>query len=86
MDSALDLTDLNANLPTNSFSKGILKMVVGDQRANQVLNSMSMDIIPNVGGGSMGAGLKDSKLSLLLLSQFYRPEIGEEHQRDWRYV
>lgn len=61
MDSKDNGTDLDMNLPTNSFSKSILKLVVGDQRANQVLNSMSMDIIPNVGGGSMGAGLKDSK-------------------------
>jgi hypothetical protein len=33
--------------PPTKFSKGILKSVVGEERANMVLTSMSMSQIPN---------------------------------------
>ena len=49
------------DLPAPKFSKGILKSVIGENRANQVLQSMSMSIIPKVGGGSMTTGLTDRK-------------------------
>jgi len=55
-----DGRDPMSNVPTNKFSKQILKSVIGETRANQVLCSMSMTVIPNVGGGSMSAGLADS--------------------------
>ena len=45
------------NMPSTKFSKGILKSVIGETRANQVLCSMSMSVIPQTGGGSMGGSL-----------------------------
>ena len=49
------------NMPAPKFTKQILKSVIGENRANQVLQSMSMSIIPKVGGGSMTTGLTDCK-------------------------
>ena len=49
------------NMPAPKFTKQILKSVIGENRANQVLQSMSMSIIPKVGGGSMTKGLTDRK-------------------------
>ena len=49
------------NMPSPKFTKQILKSVIGENRANQVLQSMSMSIIPKVGGGSMNQGLTDCK-------------------------
>ena len=40
------------DMPSNKFSRGVLKTIVGEARANQVLTSMSMAIIPG-GTGSM---------------------------------
>jgi hypothetical protein len=42
------------NIPTTMFGKRVLKESVGEERAMKVLQSMSMAIIPNIGGGSMG--------------------------------
>ena len=53
--------DPMTNLPSNKFSKQILKSVIGEARANQVLTSISMSIIPNIKGNSIGGGIKDSK-------------------------
>jgi hypothetical protein len=53
--------DPMSNLPAPKFTKQILKSVIGENRANQVLQSMSMSIIPKVGGGSMSSGLTDRK-------------------------
>jgi hypothetical protein len=41
-----DGTDPMKDMPTTKFSKGILKSVIGETRANQVLCSMSMSVIP----------------------------------------
>ena len=41
------------NIPSNKFSRQILKQVIGEARANKVLYSMSMAVIPKVQGGSM---------------------------------
>jgi len=62
----IDDTDANGmdpmqNLPTNKFSKQILKSVIGETRANQVLTSISMSIIPNIKNSSIGGGIKDGK-------------------------
>lgn len=40
-------------MPKTKFSQLILKSVIGDERANKVLQSMSMTVIPKVSGGSM---------------------------------
>ena len=62
MDNEAELGgDPNANAPQPKFTKQILKSVIGESRANQVLQSMSMSIIPKVGGGSMTSGLTDCK-------------------------
>ena len=53
--------DPMSNLPAPKFTKQILRSVIGENRANQVLQSMSMSIIPKVGGGSMTSGLTDRK-------------------------
>ncbi len=50
-------SDPMANVPTNKFSRQILRSVIGENRANKVLQSMSMAVIPKVGGGSMADGL-----------------------------
>lgn len=42
------------NLPKIKFGQQILKSVIGEHRAAQVLQSMSMAIIPNVKSGLMG--------------------------------
>ena len=52
-DSILDLgAGCGDDMPSNKFSRGVLKTIIGEARANQVLTSMSMAIIPN-GAGSM---------------------------------
>jgi len=56
-----DGTDPMKDLPSTKFSKQILKSVIGETRANQVMTSLSMAIIPNVLSGSMGGGIKDCK-------------------------
>ena len=38
-------------LPKSRFSCQVLKQIIGETRANQVLQSMSMTVLPNVGGG-----------------------------------
>ena len=55
-----DGTDPMKNVDRTKFSKAILRQVVGDNRAQMVLQSMSMAIIPKT-GGSMGSVLKDSE-------------------------
>lgn len=61
----IDANDLGIdpmqNLPTNKFSEQILKSVIGENRANQVLTSISMSIIPNIKNNSIGGGIKDGK-------------------------
>ena len=47
-------------LPTNRYGQCILKRVVGEERANAVLQSMSMTILPNQGGSSL-VNIQDSK-------------------------
>ena len=47
------------NMPINKFSSGVLKTIIGEARANQVLTSMSMMVIPN-GEGSMKQDMKFS--------------------------
>ena len=54
------------NLPTTKFGKRVLKEAVGEERANKVLQSMSMSIIPNIGGGSMGKDLGVGKYTNIL--------------------
>lgn len=56
------------NMPAPKFTKQILKSVIGENRANQVLQSMSMSIIPKVGGGSMTSGLTECKCPAVFLS------------------
>jgi membrane protein insertase Oxa1/YidC/SpoIIIJ len=63
-----DGTDPMKDLPSTKFSKQILKSVIGETRANQVMTSLSMAIIPNVLSGSMGGGIKDCKYILRLIS------------------
>lgn len=64
-------TDPMKQLPQTKYQKHMLKSVIGETRANQVLTSMSMSIIPKV-GDSIGKGL-DSKLCFILNSiVFYR--------------
>lgn len=50
------------NLPKTKFSAGILRSVIGENRANRVLESMSMSVIPNLGGGSLTGGKINEKL------------------------
>ena len=38
------------DMPSNKFSRGVLKTIIGEARAAQVLTSMSMAIIPKTGG------------------------------------
>lgn len=52
----------NDKTPVTKYGKRVLRAVIGDERANKVLQSMSMQVIPNVGGGSMAEGLADGKL------------------------
>lgn len=47
------------NLPKTKFSAGILRSVIGENRANRVLESMSMAVIPNLGGSSLTGGKMD---------------------------
>ena len=54
------------DLPSPKFSKKILVSVVGDAKANQVLQSMSMNMIPKIGSGSLTAGVSDRKFLMLL--------------------
>ena len=49
------------NLPKTKFSAGILRSVIGENRANRVLESMSMSVIPNLGGSSLTGGKMESK-------------------------
>lgn len=56
-----DVQDPMKRMPKTKFSQQILKSIIGDTRANQVLTSFSMNIIPAVGTGSMGGGIKESK-------------------------
>jgi hypothetical protein len=58
---SIEGTGCDTNMPAPKFGKQILKSVIGETRANQVLQSMSMNIIPKVGGGSMTQGLSDRK-------------------------
>ena len=51
--SAHDDTDFGKNLPSSKFSSAILKSIVGDERANNVLTSMSMNLIPQTKGDSL---------------------------------
>jgi len=53
--------DPNENVPKPKFAREVLKLAVGDDKVNKVLNSLSMSIIPNVGGGSIGKDLFSSK-------------------------
>ena len=77
-------------LPKSKFSCQVLKLVVGDERADKVLASMSMSILPNVGGGSIGKDLFGSKYhssrSLFLhnLLIFYRRQRIKESKRNWQ--
>lgn len=49
--------DQMQNLPSPKFSQKILKSVIGDDRASQVLQSISMNNIPKFGSGfGLGAG------------------------------
>jgi hypothetical protein len=58
-----DGTDPMNNVPSNKYSRQILKQVIGEAKANKVLYSMSMAVIPKVQGGSMTEVLNDGKIS-----------------------
>ena len=47
---------INGSTPVTKYGKGVLKAVIGENRANMVLQSMSMSIIPKL-HGSMADGL-----------------------------
>lgn len=53
-------SDPMKSIPKTNFQRHILKSVIGDARANQVLNR-TLGIIPQVNSGSMGQSFKESK-------------------------
>jgi hypothetical protein len=55
------IMDPMKQVPRTNFQKQILKSVIGESKANQVLTSMSMQIIPKINEGTMGNGFKDGK-------------------------
>ena len=59
-----DVQDPMKRMPKTKFSAQILKSVIGETRANQVLTSISMNILPKL-SGSMGGGIKEGKCSPL---------------------
>ena len=52
------------NRDKTKFSAQILKSVIGETRANRVLESMSMAVIPASGGSSLTGGKMESKCTL----------------------
>lgn len=46
--------------PVTKYGNGVLRAVIGENRANNVLNSISMQVIPKVGNGSMSEVVSDA--------------------------
>lgn len=67
------VSDPMGQLPRTKFQKFILKSMVGEKRADQVLTSMSMAIIPkNIGGGLAADGKYCFNIHLILSMQAYK--------------